>query len=50
MDKQLTSKNIIRDLLSDTTFNKSNFNIPFPKSYAFRIYARFKYVGRKSYT
>jgi len=28
MDKQLTSKNIVRDLLSDTTFNKSNFNIP----------------------
>jgi len=27
MDKQLTSKNIVRDLLSDTTFNKSNFNI-----------------------
>jgi len=30
MDKQLTSKNIVRDLLSDTTFNKSNFNIPLP--------------------
>ena len=30
MDKQLTSKNIVRDLLSDMTVNKSNFNISLP--------------------